>query len=166
MTLMARWRQRRRSNESGFTFIELVVATAILAVLASGAIPLARVSMRRTREAELHRTLREVRAAIDKFKDMADQNILSPLELQAGGDNYPKDLQQLVDGVTLNNDASGKKMRFLRRIPLDPITGKADWKFRAYGDDPKSTVWGGGNVYDLSSKSDGTALDGTKYKDW
>lgn len=166
MTMMARWRQTKAANESGFTFIELVVSTAILAVLASGAIPLARVSMKRTREAELHRTLRDVRAAIDKFKDMADQQILSPLELQAGGDNYPKDLQQLVDGVTLNNDASGKKMRFLRRIPIDPITGKADWKYRAYGDDPKSTVWGGGNVYDLASKSDGTALDGTKYKEW
>ena len=162
---MATWRQRR-TNASGFTFIELVVCTAILAILASGAIPLARVSMKRTREAELHRTLRETRAAIDKFKDMADQGVISPLELQAGGDNYPKDLQQLVDGVTLNNDASGKKMRFLRRIPIDPITGQADWRFRAYGDDPKSTVWGGGNVYDLSSKSDGTALDGTKYKDW
>lgn len=161
---MAMW--RRRANASGFTFIELVVSTAIIAILASGAIPLARVSMKRTREAELHRTLRETRAAIDKFKDMADQNIISPLELQAGGDNYPKDLQQLVDGVTLNNDASGKKMRFLRRIPIDPITGQADWRLRAYGDDPKTTVWGGGNVYDLSSKSDGTALDGTKYKDW
>lgn len=163
---MARWRQPDRTREGGFTFIELVVSTAILAVLASGAIPLARVSMRRTREAELHRTLREVRTAIDRFKDMADQQILSPLELQAGGDNYPKDLQQLVDGVALNNDASGKKMRFLRRIPIDPITGKADWNYRAYGDDPKATVWGGGNVYDLSSKSDGKALDGTKYKEW
>lgn len=166
MTILARWRRPRRKDASGFTFIELVVSTAILAILASGAIPLARVSMKRTREAELHRTLREVRTAIDKFKDMADQNIISPLELQAGGDNYPKDLQQLVDGVTLNNDASGKKMRFLRRVPIDPMTGQADWRFRAYGDDPKSTVWGGGNVYDISSKSDGTALDGTKYKDW
>jgi len=166
MTLMARLRRPRTTNEHGFTFIELVVSTAILAILASGAIPLARVSMRRTREAELHRALREMRAAIDKFKDAADQQIISPLELQAGGDGYPKDLQQLVDGVALNNDASGKKMRFLRRIPIDPITGKADWKFRAYGDDAKSTVWGGGNIYDVSSKSDGTALDGTKYKDW
>lgn len=164
--MIMRVRQPDRKREGGFTFIELVVSTAILAVLASGAIPLARVSMRRTREAELHRTLREVRQAIDKFKDAADRQIISPLELVAGGDNYPKDLQQLVDGVALNNDASGKKMRFLRRIPVDPITGKADWKYRAYADDPKSTVWGGGNVYDLSSKADGTALDGTKYKEW
>lgn len=166
MALMARLRQTRREGESGFTFIELVISTAVLAILASGAIPLARVSMRRTREAELHRSLREMRAAIDKFKDAADQQIISPLELQAGGDGYPKDLQQLVDGVALNNDASGKKMRFLRRIPIDPVTGRADWKLRAYGDDAKSTVWGGGNVYDVSSKSDGTALDGTKYKEW
>lgn len=163
---MARFRQSRRSGEQGFTFIELVVSTAILAILAAGAIPLARVSMRRTREAELHRALREMRTAIDKFKDAADGQIISPLELQAGADGYPKDLQQLVDGVALNNDASGKKMRFLRRIPVDPMTGQADWRFRAYGDDPKSTVWGGGNVYDVSSKSDGTALDGTKYKEW
>jgi general secretion pathway protein G len=163
---MAAWRKTRRSNESGFTFIELVVSTAILAVLASGAIPLARVSMKRTKEAELRYTLRQMRTAIDKFKDAADQNIISPLELQAGSDNYPKDLQQLVDGVTLNNDASGKKMKFLRRIPIDPITGLADWHFRAYGDDAKSTVWGGGNIYDVSSKSEGKALDGTKYKDW
>ncbi len=163
---MARWRNTRRTNESGFTFIELVVSTAILAVLASGAIPLARVSMRRTKEAELHRTLREMRTAIDKFKDAADQQIISPLELSTGSDNYPKNLEQLVDGVALNNDASGKKMKFLRRIPIDPITGQADWHFRAYGDDAKSTVWGGGNIYDVSSKSDGKALDGTKYKDW
>jgi general secretion pathway protein G len=166
MTWMARWRRPRTVNEHGFTFIELVVSTAILAILASGAIPLARVSMKRTREAELHRALREMRAAIDKFKDAADQQIISPLDLQAGGDGYPKDLQQLVDGVALNNDASGKKMRFLRRIPFDPITGKAEWQYRAYGDDPKSTVWGGGNVYDVKSKSEGTALDGSKYKDW
>ncbi len=163
---MLAWLRRSRREEGGFTFIELVVSTAILAVLASGAIPLARVSMKRTKEAELRRTLREMRAAIDKFKDMADQQIISPLEVQAGSENYPKDLQQLVDGVALNNDASGRKMRFLRRIPIDPITGKADWQFRAYGDDPKATVWGGSNVYDVTSKSDGTALDGTKYKTW
>lgn len=166
MTIMARWRQGRREGESGFTFLELVISTAILAILASGAIPLARVSMKRTREAELHRALREMRTAIDKFKDAADQQIISPLELQAGADGYPKDLQQLVDGVALNNDASGKKMRFLRRIPIDPMTGVAEWRYRAYGDDPKATVWGGGNVYDVMSKSEGTALDGTKYKEW
>ena len=142
------------------------MSTAILAILASGAIPLARVSMKRTREAELRRSLREMRTAIDRFKDAADQQVISPLELPAGGDGYPKDLQQLVDGVALNNDASGKKMRFLRRIPIDPMTGLAEWRLRAYGDDPKSTVWGGSNVFDVISKSEGTALDGTKYKEW
>jgi general secretion pathway protein G len=158
--------RRPKQGEAGFTFIELIVSTAILAILASGAIPLARVSMKRTKEAHLHRALREMRTAIDKFKDAADAQIISPLDIQAGSDNYPKDLQQLVDGVTMNNDASGKKLRFLRRIPVDPMTGQADWRYRAYQDDPKSTVWGGGNVYDVMSKSDGTALDGTKYKEW
>lgn len=153
-------------RQTGFTFVELVVSTAVLAILATGAMPLARVSMKRTREAELRRTLREVRTAIDKFKDAADQQIISPLELQAGADGYPKDLQQMVDGVTLNNDATGKKMKFLRRIPIDPMSGKADWRLRAYSDDAKATVWSGGNVYDIASSSNGTALDGTKYKDW
>ena len=127
---------------------------------------LAKVTAQREREVELHRVLREMRTAIDKYKDQADLGNISPLEIKAGSENYPKDLQQLVDGVALNNDASGRKMRFLRRIPIDPITGKADWQFRAYGDDPKATVWGGSNVYDVTSKSDGTALDGTKYKTW
>lgn len=166
MTVMQRWRRRRQGGETGFTFVELVVSAAILAILASGAIPLARVSMKRAKEAELRRSLREMRTAIDKFKDAADQGLISPLDLQAGGDNYPKSLQQLVDGVTLNNDATGKKLRFLRRIPIDPMTAQADWRLRASQDDPKSTVWGGSNVYDVMCKSDGTALDGTKYKDW
>jgi general secretion pathway protein G len=164
--MLARLRAARNADESGFTFVELVVCAAILGILAMGALPLARVSMKRTKEAELRRALREMRTAIDKFKDSADNGVISPLDLTAGGDNYPKDLQQLVDGVSLQNDATGKKLRFLRRIPIDPMTNRAEWKLRGSQDDPKSTVWGGTNVFDVSSKSDGKALDGTYYKDW
>lgn len=154
------------TRESGFTFVELVVCSAILGILAMGALPLARVSMKRTKESQLRAELREMRTAIDKFKDAADNGVISPLDLPVGGDNYPKDLQQLVDGVSVQNDATGKKLRFLRRIPIDPMTGRAEWKLRASQDDPKSTVWGGQNVYDVSSKAEGKALDGTLYKDW
>jgi general secretion pathway protein G len=164
--MLARLRAARKSNEAGFTFVELVVCAAILGIMAMGALPLARVSMKRTKEAELRRALREMRTAIDKFKDSADNGVISPLDLTAGGDNYPKDLQQLVDGVSLQNDATGKKLRFLRRIPIDPMTNRAEWKLRGSQDDPKSTVWGGSNVFDVSSKSEGKALDGTYYKDW
>src|SRR6187397_1311625 len=150
MLMLARLRAARTSGESGFTFVELVVCAAILGILAMGALPLARVSMKRTKEAELRRALREMRTAIDKFKDSADNGVISPLDLPAGGDNYPKDLQQLVDGVSLQNDATGKKIRFLRRIPIDPMTNRAEWKMRASQDDPKSTVWGGSNVFDVS----------------
>jgi general secretion pathway protein G len=164
--MLARLRAARTSDESGFTFVELVVCAAIMGILAMGALPLARVSMKRSKEQELHRALREMRTAIDKFKDSADNGVISPLDLVAGGDNYPKDLQQLVDGVSLQNDATGKKLRFLRRIPIDPMTNRAEWKLRGSQDDPKSTVWGGVNVWDVSSKSEGKALDGTFYKDW
>lgn len=164
--MLARLRKARTSSQDGFTFVELCVCAAIMGILAMGALPLARVSMKRTKEADLRRSLREMRTAIDKFKDSADNNVISPLDLTAGGDNYPKDLQQLVDGVAVQNDASGKKLRFLRRIPIDPMTNRAEWKMRASQDDPKSTVWGGTNVFDVASKSDGKALDGTYYKDW
>lgn len=164
--MLARLRRARTSSESGFTFVELCVCAAIMGILAMGALPLARVSMKRTKEQELRRSLREMRTAIDKFKDSADNGVISPLDLASGGDNYPKDLQQLVDGVSVQNDASGKKLRFLRRIPIDPMTNRAEWKMRASQDDPKSNVWGGTNVYDVASKSEGKALDGTFYKDW
>jgi general secretion pathway protein G len=164
--MLARLRKARTSSQDGFTFVELCVCAAIMGILAMGALPLARVSMKRTKESELRRSLREMRTAIDKFKDLADTGVISPLDVPAGGDNYPKDLQQLVDGVSMQNDATGKKLRFLRRIPIDPMTNRAEWKLRSSQDDPKSMVWGGQNVYDVSSKSEGKALDGTYYKEW
>jgi general secretion pathway protein G len=155
-----------RRTSPGFTLIELIVATAILMVLASAALPLARVQMRRYREVELRRTLREMRQAIDNFKTAADQQRIAPTELRVGNEGYPASLQQLVDGVARANDASGTKMKFLRRIPLDPVTGQADWGMRSYQDPPDATIWGGQNVFDVYSKAQGVGLDGTKYKDW
>ena len=155
----------RRSSD-GFTFIELLVATAVMLILASAALPLARVSIRRQREAELHNDLRVMRAAIDSFKSYADAGRIAQTEIQFGSENYPTSLQQLVDGVALNNDASGRKMKFLRRIPIDPLTNSTDWGLRSYQDLPNSTTWGGQDVYDVYSKADGKGLDGTKYKDW
>jgi general secretion pathway protein G len=150
----------------GFTFIELLVATAVIMVLASAALPLARVSMQRQREVELKRSLREMRAAIDRFKDMADQGVIAPTELQLGSENYPASLEQLVEGVTRNNDATGTKVPVLRRIPIDPITGRADWGMRSLQDPPDSGVWGGQNVFDVYSKAPGVGLDGSRYRDW
>lgn len=157
---------RLRHDDQGYSLIELVVATGIMLVLAGAALPIARVSIRRTREAELHYDLRMMRQAIDKFKDYADTGQIAQSELQFGSENYPSSLQQLVDGVARANDASGRKIKLLRRIPIDPITGSTDWGMRSYNDDPKSLTWGGQNVYDVYSKADGKGLDGTKYRDW
>jgi general secretion pathway protein G len=155
-----------RKSSSGFTFIELVVTTAVIMILASAALPLARVSIKRQREADLRRTLRDVRTAIDKFKDDADRGLIAPTELQFGSENYPSSLDQLIEGVSRANDATGRKMKYLRRIPMDAITGKAEWGMRSFQDGPTSTAWGGQNLYDIYSKAEGKALDGTKYKDW
>ena len=155
-----------RKATGGFTFIELLVTIGVLMVLASAALPLARVSMKRQRESELRKALREMRTAIDKFKDMADAQIISPMEVPFGSEGYPKSLTQLVEGVSRNNDASGTKLKLLRRIPVDPMTGDTDWGMRSYQDRQDSATWGGQNVYDVYSKSAGIALDGTKYKDW
>jgi len=152
--------------ERGFTFVELLVVTTILLILASAIMPLAKVTIQRERESELRRDLRDMRTAIDKFKDAADAGAIAPTDIQAGSENYPPSLQTLVDGVTKNNDATGTKLKFLRRIPMDPMTHAADWGMRSYADKPDSTSWGGGNVYDVFTKSEGKALDGTKYKDW
>lgn len=150
----------------GYTFVELLVVTSLIMVLASAIMPLAKVTARRTREAELHRTLREIRTAIDKYKDAADLGQIGSLDLKVGSENYPPDLQTLVDGVNAANDATGRKLKFLRRIPVDPMTHSTEWGMRSYQDKPDSTRWGGQNVFDVYTTFEGTALDGTKYRDW
>ena len=155
-----------RIAERGFTFVELLVVTTLVLILASAVQPLARVTIQRTREAELRRVLREMRTAIDKFKDAADNGMIPTTELKVGNEGYPPDLQTLVDGVSVANDATGRKLKFLRRIPVDPTTGEDEWGLRSYQDKPDSTSWGGSNVFDVYSKSQGTGLDGTKYRDW
>jgi general secretion pathway protein G len=153
-------------RESGYTFIEVLVVATIVMILATAIMPLAKVTAQRTREVELRRELREVRTAIDKFKDAADLGQIGSLDIKVGSENYPPDLQTLVDGVSAANDATGRKLKFLRHIPVDPMTHGADWGMRSYQDKPDSTRWGGQNVFDIYTTSDGTALDGTKYKDW
>ncbi|HYJ95907.1 MAG TPA: prepilin-type N-terminal cleavage/methylation domain-containing protein [Vicinamibacterales bacterium] len=153
------------NGERGFTFIEMIVVTTILLVLASTVMPLAQVTMQRQREAELHRALREMRTALDKFKDAVDQGLIPSTELEPANEGYPPDLETLVDGVSVANDASGRKLKFLRRVPVDPMT-RDEWGLRSYQDDPGSKSWGRQNVFDVYTKSEGTALDGTKYRDW
>ena len=157
---------RRTATAAGFSFVELLVVTVVLLILASAALPLARVSVQRQKEVELRRSLREMRVAIDKFKDAVDFGQIAATEVRAGSEGYPPTLDVLVEGVPAANDASGRKLKFLRRVPIDPMTGEAEWAFRSYQDKPDATSWGGQNVYDVRSKSDGTALDGTKYRDW
>jgi len=138
----------------------------MLIVLASAIMPLTKVTMQRMREVELRRALREMRVAIDKFKDAADLGQIGATDLKAGAENYPPDLQTLVDGVSATNDQSGRKLKFLRRVPIDPMTKSTDWGLRSYQDEPDTTSWGGQDVFDVHTTSGGTALDGTKYKDW
>jgi general secretion pathway protein G len=156
----------RPPRHSGFTFIELLVVTTILLILASAVMPLAKVTVQRQREMELHRALREMRTAIDKYKDAVDNGLIGSVDVKVGSEGYPPDLDTLVEGVSVANDASGRKLKFLRRVPVDPITNSTEWGLRAYGDKPDSTSWGGGNVYDVYCKSGGTGLAGTKYRDW
>jgi general secretion pathway protein G len=143
----------------GFTLIELIVATAILVILTGMALPLARLSIKREKEHELRYDLWQMRDAIDRYKDAADRGAF---QTKVGSERYPPDLDTLVKGV----DVGGKKVRFLRKIPVDPMTGNTDWGLRSVQDDPDSDSWGGQNVFDVYTKSQDTALDGTKYKDW
>lgn len=144
------------------TLLELIVACTILLILSSAAMPLARYTIMRQREAELRQDLREMRNAIDRYKDLSDRNLI---RVELGSEGYPPDLDTLLKGVQLGA-TNDRRMRFLRRIPVDPTTGRADWGLRAIQDDPDSMSWGGKNVFDVYSKSQGTALDGTKYSDW
>ena len=158
--------RRPATSAGGYTFIELLVVVSILFVLASAAMPLAQVASQRQREIELRRDLREMRTAIDKFKDAVDMGLIPATEIRTGSEGYPPALETLVEGVTVANDASGRKLKFLRRIPIDPLTNSTDWGLRAYQDRPDAFAWGGQSVYDVYTKASGTGLDGTKYKDW
>lgn len=151
---------------AGYTFVEVIVVTAILLILASAVMPLAEVVSTRQREAELRRELRTMRSAIDRFRDAADQGLIPSTALKPGNEGYPPTLEILVEGVSAAGDASGRKLKFLRRIPMDPMTNSREWGMRSYQDSPTDPSWGGQNVYDIYSKSPGTALDGTMYKDW
>jgi general secretion pathway protein G len=149
------WRTQR-----GVTLLEMIVVITILLILMGAAVPIMKVSVRRQREVELHRALWEMRTAIDRYKDAADKNAF---QIKLGSEGYPPDMDTLVNGVEI---AGGKKLRFLRRIPVDPMTGNTDWGLRSMQDDPQSDSWGGQNVFDVYTKSPGTALNGEKYKDW
>jgi general secretion pathway protein G len=150
---------RRRRGQRGFTLLELIIASAILIVLSTMVVPLARLTIQREKERELRNALWELRDAIDRYKDAADRQLF---QTKVDTQNYPPDLDTLVKGV----DVQGKKLKFLRRIPIDPMTNSTDWGMRSMQDDPDSDSWGEQNVFDVYTKSMGTALDGTKYKDW
>ncbi len=147
----------------GFTLIELIITIFIVSILVGVAVPLAKNSIQRQKEIELREALRELRTAIDKYKDASDRGFIM---MKVDTDGYPEKLDVLVDGVDMVGTV-GKKLRLLRRIPRDPMTNSKEWGLRSIQDDPKtSSSWGGQNVFDVYTKSQGTALDGTKYKDW
>jgi len=149
----------KRTAEIGFTLIEMIVATAILLVLTGLAVPAVKWTIKREREHELREDLWMIRDAIDRYKDAADRGAF---QIKVDSQGYPPDLDKLVEG----EDVAGKKLRFLRKIPVDPMTGKAEWGLRSMQDDPTSDSWGGQSVFDVYTKSQDEALDGTKYKDW
>ena len=152
----------RQTAQRGMTLLELIIATSILMILASAALPVNRMAIKRQKEFELREYLRDMRSAIDRYKDAADKNLI---QVELGTEGYPKDLDVLVNGIELAT-AKERRVRFLRRIPVDPMTGRTDWGMRSVQDDPKSGSWGGQNVFDVYSRSSGIALDGSRYADW
>src|SRR5215475_15644410 len=154
------WARQRTAGQRGVTLMEMIVVITILLILMGAAVPVMKVTVRRQRETDLKRALWEMRSAIDRYKDAADRNAF---QVKLGTEGYPPDLDTLVNGVEITG---GKKLRFLRRIPVDPMTGNKDWGLRSMQDDPQSDSWGGQNVFDVYTKSTGTGLDGSKYKDW
>ena len=155
-------RRWKSGPQAGLSLLELIIASSILVILASAALPTFRFTVVRSKEARLRRNLREIRNAIDRYKDLADRNLV---RVEVGSEGYPPDLETLVKGVQYGGSGM-EKIRFLRRIPVDPMTGRAEWSLRSVQDDPASTSWGGNNVFDVHSKSQTTALDGTKYSEW
>lgn len=152
--------RKRVAGQRGITLMEMIIVISILLILMGAAVPVMKVSIKRQRETDLRRALWEMRGAIDRYKDAADRNAF---QVKLGTEGYPPDLDTLVNGVEI---AGGKKVRFLRHIPVDPMTGNKDWGLRSMQDDPQSDSWGGQNVFDVYTKSTGTGLDSTKYKDW
>ncbi len=154
-----------KRRERGTSFVEVLAVAAIIAILAAAILPLSKLTRQRQRELELRRTLRELRSAIDRFKDGVDRGQIGGTDVKLGSEGYPESLETLVEGVN-QVGRPGVKLKFMRRIPLDPFTGKPEWGMRCYQDEPDSTSWCGDNVYDVYSQVEGTALDGTKLKDW
>jgi general secretion pathway protein G len=152
-------------RQRGVTFVELMATAAIMVILAGTILPLARATVKRQREIELRRALREIRDAIDKYKLAVDQGQIGGTDVKLGSEGYPPDLETLVKGVNQVGRVD-KKLKYLRRIPVDPMTRGTEWGTRCYQDEPGSSFSCGDNVYDVYTKSDGKALDGTKYKDW
>jgi general secretion pathway protein G len=154
---MRQWR-----SERGLSLVELIVAFTILLILTTAALPLARVKVKRERERELRYALRQMRDAVDRYKDAADRGLI---QVEVGSEGYPPDLETLVNGIDMVGQVD-KKFKFLRRIPRDPMTNSDDWGLRSMQDDPQSMSWGGENLFDVYTKSQDTALDGSQYADW
>ena len=161
-SLPARGRKLAAGRSRGFTAVELAVVCAMIAILTAMVVPVARYSLKRQNELELRYDLRLLRDAIDRYKQFSDQGLIT---VEIGTEGYPPDLEKLVEGVNLVGQVN-KKQKFLRKIPMDPLTKKAEWGLRSYQDEPDSAAWGGQNVYDVYSLSPGKAIDGTYYKDW
>jgi len=156
-------RAKTKPLQRGMTLVELIVAVTILGLLSTLAVPLAAYKVKRDKERDLRYALREIRSAIDRYKDASDQQ---KIQVKVGTDGYPADLDVLVEGVTVVGNATGAKVKFLRRIPIDPMTGTTEWGKRSTQDDPKSNSWGGQNVFDVYSRSMNRARDGTPYSEW